>query len=201
MLLILIMNKNVPLHPNSSYYQMYISIIQKSYIIIINIIMRQTKPVSWFEISLRACRNEDIFFLYLDIYFVLRKMNGLVSTTFSLEQKSGFKFEINKDLTFIVIIIDIDWYKKITVINYRDQFLGHIAQPTLNHFVITFRGIVHPKTKMLSGITQQTCKTFVHLWNTKKDIFDEIRELSDPAQTPTQLTCSRPRKVVRTLFK
>ncbi len=36
-------------------------------------------------------------------------MNGLVSTTFSLEQKSGFKFEKNKDLTFIVIIIDIDW--------------------------------------------------------------------------------------------
>ncbi len=59
MLLILIMNKNVPLHPNSSYYQMYISIIQKSDIIIINI-MRQPKPVSWFEISLRA----DIFLYF-----------------------------------------------------------------------------------------------------------------------------------------
>ncbi len=43
-------------------------------------------------------------------------MNGLVSTTFTLEQKSGFKLEINKDLTFIVIIIDIDWYEKILVI-------------------------------------------------------------------------------------
>ncbi len=30
-----------------------------------------------------------------------------------------------KDLTCIVIIIDIDWYKK----NYRDNFFGHIAQP------------------------------------------------------------------------
>ncbi len=30
----------------------------------------------------------------------------------------------------------------------------------------------------------QTHKTFVHLWNT---IFDEIRELSDPAYTATQL--------------
>ncbi len=30
----------------------------------------------------------------------------------------------NKDLTFIVIIIDIDWYEN----NYRDNFLGHIAQ-------------------------------------------------------------------------
>ncbi len=37
-------------------------------------------------------------------------------------QKSAFKLEINKDLTFIVIIIDIDYEK-----NYR----GHIAQPYL----------------------------------------------------------------------
>ncbi len=51
----------------------------KSYIIII---IRQPKPVSWFE------------------------------TTFTLEQKSGFKLERNKDLRFIVIIIDIDWYEK-----------------------------------------------------------------------------------------
>ncbi len=43
----------------------------------------------------------------------------------SLEQKSGFKHERNKDLTFIVIIIDIDWYEN----NYCDNFLGHIAQP------------------------------------------------------------------------
>ncbi len=45
MLLILIMNKNVNLHPNSSYDQMCISKIQKSDIIIIHI-MRQPKPVS-----------------------------------------------------------------------------------------------------------------------------------------------------------
>ncbi len=45
MLLILKMNKNVPLHPNSSYYQMCISKRQKSDDIIINII-RQPKPVS-----------------------------------------------------------------------------------------------------------------------------------------------------------
>ncbi len=58
MLLILKINKNVPLHPNSSYYQMCISKRQKSDIIIINII-RQPKPVSWFEtISLiRTCNN------------------------------------------------------------------------------------------------------------------------------------------------
>ncbi len=45
MLLILIMNKNVTLHPNSSYDQMCISKRQKSDIIIIHI-MRQAKPVS-----------------------------------------------------------------------------------------------------------------------------------------------------------
>ncbi len=45
MLLILKINKNLPLHPNSSYYQMCISKRQKSDIIIINII-RQPKPVS-----------------------------------------------------------------------------------------------------------------------------------------------------------
>ncbi len=52
-------------------------------------------------------------------------MNGLVSTTFTLEKKTGFKLERNKDLTCIVIIVDIDWYEK----NYRDNFWGHIAQP------------------------------------------------------------------------
>ncbi len=46
MLLIFIMNKNVPLHPNSSYSQICISKRQKSDII--NII-RQPKPVSLFE--------------------------------------------------------------------------------------------------------------------------------------------------------
>ncbi len=51
----------------------------------------------------------------------------MVSTTFTLEQNSGFKLERNKDLTFIVIIIDIDWYEK----KYRDNFFGHIAQPYL----------------------------------------------------------------------
>ncbi len=45
MLLILIMNKNVTLRPNSSYDQMCISKRQKSYIINIKI-MRQPKPVS-----------------------------------------------------------------------------------------------------------------------------------------------------------
>ncbi len=45
MLLILIKNKNLPVHPNSSYYQMCISKRQKSDIIIIDI-MRQPKPVS-----------------------------------------------------------------------------------------------------------------------------------------------------------
>ncbi len=39
-------------------------------------------------------------------------MNGLVSNTFSLEQKYGFKFE--KKLRFDI---------------YRDNFWGHIAQP------------------------------------------------------------------------
>ncbi len=40
-------------------------------------------------------------------------------------KKSGFKLERNKDLTFIVIIIDIDWYEK----NDRDNYFGHIGQP------------------------------------------------------------------------
>ncbi len=40
--------------------------------------------------------------------YIFRKINGLVFTTFTLEQKSVFKLERNKDLTFIVIIIDTD---------------------------------------------------------------------------------------------
>ncbi len=62
-------------------------------------------------------------FFYLDIF--VEEINGLVPTTFTLEQKSVFKLERNKDLTFIVIIIDIDWYEK----NYLDNSFGHIAQP------------------------------------------------------------------------
>ncbi len=53
--------------------------------------------------SLEHAETKKLIFL-----FILRKINGLVSTTFTLEQKSGFKLERNKDLTFIVIIIDID---------------------------------------------------------------------------------------------
>ncbi len=39
----------------------------------------------------------------------------------------------------------------------------------------SFKGIVHPKMKILSSIFMlfQTHKTFVHLWNTNADIFDE----------------------------
>ncbi len=55
-------------------------------------------------------------YIYLDIYFVKENVWFL---KLSLEQKYCFKFERNKDLTFIVIIIDIDWYKK----NYRDHFM------------------------------------------------------------------------------
>ncbi len=33
----------------------------------------------------------------------------------------------------------------------------------------------------------QTCKTFVHIQSTNEDISDEIRQLSDPALTATQL--------------
>ncbi len=43
---------------------------------------------------------------------------------------------------------------------------------------------VLPQMKILSLLTLmsfQTRKTFVHLQNTNEDIFDEIKELSDPA--------------------
>ena len=35
-------------------------------------------------------------------------INPLVSSTFTQKQKPDFKFERNNDLTFIVMIIDID---------------------------------------------------------------------------------------------
>ncbi len=58
MLLILIMNKNVTLHPNSSYDQMCISKRQKSDIIIIHI-MRQPKPVSWFWNNINSLEHAE----------------------------------------------------------------------------------------------------------------------------------------------
>ncbi len=81
---------------------------------------------------------------------MLRKINGLVSKTFTLEQTSGFKLERNKDLTFIVIIIDIDWYEN----NYRDNSLGHIAQPyhgamTYISLLVIFCIIVYVTNKIL----------------------------------------------------
>ncbi len=58
MLLILIMNKNVNVHPNSSYDQMCISKRQKSDIIIIHI-MRQPKPVSWFWNNINSLEHAE----------------------------------------------------------------------------------------------------------------------------------------------
>ncbi len=55
-----------------------------------------------------------------------------------MEQNSGFKLERNKDLTFIVIIIDTDWYEK----NDRDNFLGHVAQPYIRDARYTGTGKV-----------------------------------------------------------
>ncbi len=57
-LLILIMNKNVTVHPNSSYDQMCISKRQKSDIIIIHI-MRQPKPVSWFWNNINSLEHAE----------------------------------------------------------------------------------------------------------------------------------------------
>ncbi len=47
----------------------------------------------------------------------------------------ALNFKRNKDLTFIMIIIDIDWYEK----NYRDNFLGHIAQPYIYIYIYTIK--------------------------------------------------------------
>ncbi len=47
----------------------------------------------------------------------------------------------------------------------------------------------------------QTRKTFVHLPNTNEDIFDEIRELSDPAIDSNATDTFKARKVVRTSLK
>ncbi len=86
----------------------------------------QTGFLIWNNITHWDMQKLRIFFyLFIYIFIVLREINGLVSTTFTLEKKSGFTLERNKDLTCIVIIVDIDWYE----INYRDHFLGHIAQP------------------------------------------------------------------------
>ncbi len=63
------------------------------------------------------------------------------------------------------------------------------------------KGIVYPKMKILTLMSFQTRKTFVHLRNTNYGIFDEIRELSDPAYTAMELLYSKPRKIVRTLLK
>ncbi len=48
----------------------------------------------------------------------------------------------------------------------------------------------------------QTFKTFVHLWNTNEDIFDEIQELSDPPYIDSNTTDTfKAQKVVRTSLK
>ncbi len=94
-----------------------------------------------------AIYTVDFYFISI---FILRKMNGLVSTTFSLEQTSGFKLERNKDLTFIVIIRNIDWYEKNSVIRFWAIspshrliyliLLGHIKKwkCTISRFVFVY---------------------------------------------------------------
>ncbi len=50
--------------------------------------------------------------------------------------------------------------------------------PSVLKICSDFKGLVHPKMKIMSLITHpmsfQTRKTFVHLQNTNKDVFDEI---------------------------
>ncbi len=86
MLLILIMNKNVPLHPNSSDYQMCISKRQK---IILLLLILWGNPNLFLD--LKQYHSLEHAETYKYIFILLRKFNGLVSTTFTLEQKSGFK--------------------------------------------------------------------------------------------------------------
>ncbi len=47
------------------------------------------------------------------IFILTRKIKQSGSRTFTLEQKSGFKLERNKDFTFIVIIIHMDMKKNL----------------------------------------------------------------------------------------
>ncbi len=47
----------------------------------------------------------------------------------------------------------------------------------------------------------QTHKTLVNLRNTNNDIFNEIRELSDPAYTTMQLKCSQTQKRNKDIVK
>ncbi len=69
------------------------------------------------------------------------------------------------------------------------------------------KGIVHTKMKILSLISYsplchfKPVRTSFIFGNTNLKNIHEIRELSDPAKTTAQLTCSRPRKVVRTSLK
>ncbi len=108
MLLILIMNKNIPLHPNSSYYQMFLR--DKKVILILSCNPNWFLDLKQYHSLEHAETKKYILFRYL------RKIYGLVSTTFTLEQKSGLKLARNKDLRFIAIIIDIDIWKKMMMI-------------------------------------------------------------------------------------
>ncbi len=89
------MNKHLHLHPNTSYYYYKMRISKRQNVFL------DLKQYHTLENG-----NKKQFFLLR--YILLRKSNGLVSRTFNLEQKSVFKLEINKDLTLIVIIINID---------------------------------------------------------------------------------------------
>ena len=58
-------------------------------------------------------------------------INRLLSAAFTQEQTSDFKLR-NNDLTFILIIMDIDRYEKV----YRDNIFVHIARTLIIiHFI------------------------------------------------------------------
>ncbi len=117
MFLILIMNKKMPLHPNSRFYTMCISKRQN-----VILLLSSGNPNLFLDLKQSLEHAETKKYIFFSI-ILLRKINCLVSTTFTLEQKSGFKLERNKDLTCIGIIIDIDWYEK----KYCDNFFLPIS--------------------------------------------------------------------------
>jgi len=47
----------------------------------------------------------------------------------------------------------------------------------------------------------QTLKTFVHLQNTNEDLFDEIRDLSDPSIDSNAITTFKAEKVSKDIVK
>ncbi len=118
-----------------------------------------------------------------------------------LQQVSGYKHQKQSYPSFVLYISNVSFHfisvGSVHFCEYKRLFC-------FMHYHtcwLSFKGIVHPKMTILSLISYSCSwvKTFVHLWNTNDDIFDEIW-VSDPPIDSKATDTFKARKALKFIY-